>query len=251
MDMQAYIDEIKMKLGGNILKLEIDDQGLMQIMNSALREIQRYINTTKMVTLDLPQTGNMIDLSGRKPLYSFGKEIPSIKVSSVATVYRVTGDGVAAGSANMADPVYASQLQIMSGAGGLTNIGDWALNYASWNTLTQIKNTMSTDLAFRYDKSSECLYINFNLGKPKHITVEYVPRFDDVSEIVSDYWIDKLGRLALAMTKITLGRIRTRYEHSGGSWSMDGQLLLDEGNTELTELREHLTANADLFLPID
>jgi hypothetical protein len=74
-----------------------------------------------------------------------------------------------------------------------------------------MRNTTSTDLAFRYDKASNKLYINIASNNPITITIEYVPRYDSVEEVVSDYWIDILMKLALAITKITVGRIRSRY----------------------------------------
>lgn len=236
MNMQSYISDIKLKLGGGLLDLELTDAQFESIVNSAFREIQRYINTTKLITLDVPRDKNVINFS-------------DFKVSSVVAVYRVVSNEM--GNTNMADPVYASQLQILSGAGGAYNIQDWTYNYAAWNTLGQIKNTMSTDLMFRYDKSNENLYINFNSGKPNKVTIEYIPRYDDVSEVVSDYWIDKLLNLSLALAKVTIGRIRSRYTQSNAQWSHDGEILLEEGNTELTNIREQLVNNSDIFLPID
>lgn len=73
---------------------------------------------------------------------------------------------------------------------------------------------MSTDLAFRFDKHTNRLYINIAYNKPNYITIEYVPRYNDVSQIVSDYWIDMLIRLAVALTKVTVGTIRRRYTQS-------------------------------------
>ena len=86
---------------------------------------------------------------------------------------------------------------------------------------------------------------------PKNITLEYVPRYDNVEEITSDYWIDMLMKMCVALTKVTLGRIRTRYTQSNALWVQDGQQILEEGNTELNELRQHLVTNMNLFLPID
>ena len=78
------------------------------------------------------------------------------------------------------DPMLASQWQLMSGTGNLYNFQDYALDYASWNTLLQIRNTTSTDLAFLYDKHTNQLYINISTSIPQKITIEYVPRFDNV-----------------------------------------------------------------------
>ena len=106
-----------------------------------------------------------------------------------------------------------------------------------------MRNTMSTDLAFRYDRYTNKFYINTVDGHPSMITIEYVPRFDNVEEILSDFWIDMIIRLSVALTKVTLGRIRSRYVQSNALWSQDGDTLLQEGNAELTDLREKLVAS--------
>ena len=51
MDMQGYISEIKLKLTGGILDLELEDSVLEQIVNAAFREIQRYIDSTLLATI--------------------------------------------------------------------------------------------------------------------------------------------------------------------------------------------------------
>lgn len=53
------------------------------------------------------------------------------------------------------------------------------------------------------------------------------------------------------MTKVVLGRIRTRFTQSNALWTQDGDKMLEEGNTELKELREVLRANSNLVYPID
>jgi hypothetical protein len=57
--------------------------------------------------------------------------------------------------------------------------------------------------------------------------------------------------MCVALTKITLGRIRTRFSQSNALWAQDGEKLLEEGNTELKELREILRTNANLAYSID
>lgn len=60
-----------------------------------------------------------------------------------------------------------------------------------------------------------------------------------------------LMRLSVALTKVTLGRIRTRYTQSNALWIQDGQQMLDEGTRELEELRGYLQTNTQLSYPID
>ena len=51
MDMQAVKDEVLLKLTGDVVSMELSDATLTKIINSALREIQRYIDTFKMITV--------------------------------------------------------------------------------------------------------------------------------------------------------------------------------------------------------
>ncbi len=111
----------------------------------------------------------------------------------------------------MADPIYMAQWQIFAGNGANYNTDAWAYNYAAWNTALQMRNTISTDLSFRFDRDKQQLYINCAFDTPERITIEFVPRYNDVSQVKSDYWIDNLVRLSTALAKTIVGRIRTRY----------------------------------------
>lgn len=239
MTLQSYIDEVKLKLTGNILNLEIKDEVITQIIYSSFREMQRYIDTTKYATIPFR---SCIDLS-------------KAKVNSVAGVYRVESmaalnGGAVDGGYKTADPMYLAQWQMLSGNGMVYNLDNFAYNYGAYNTALQIRNTMSTDLAYRYDRHSGMLYIN-TIDKPYAITIEYVPRYDTVEEIVSDYWIDVLVRLSVANAKVAIGRIRTRYKQSNAQWEQDGDTILEEGNNELTALREQLEQSSQLCYPVD
>ena len=237
MDLAAYRDEIKLKLTGNVLDLELTDSTIDALINSSLREIQRYIDTTKMITI--PYTA-CIDMS-------------PYNVSSVSRVFRAEGYGVGesgTGEAIRYDPMYMGMWQMMSGNGNLYNISDWSYNYAAWNEALQIRNTLSTDLLFIYDKTGNKLYINCGFDHPQNITIEYVPRFNDVSEITSDFWIDMLINLAVAQAKVTVGRIRSRYTQTNALWAQDTNIL-QEGLDELADLRDRMKQATYLQYPID
>lgn len=237
MEIEACREEIRLKLTGGVLDLELDDKALDSVINAAFREIQRYICSTKFITLPYK---SCIDLS-------------EYKVSSVSNIYRTTGYGVSSDttSSSLSDPMYIAAWQMLGGNGNVGYISNWALNYSAWNTMLQIRNTLSTDLAFQFDRSTQQLYINGAYDAPTNITIEYIPRYDDVSEIVDDYWIDMLMRLAVALAKVTVGRIRSRFTQSNAIWSQDGERLLEEGNAELTEIRTYLQNNTMLTYPID
>ena len=136
MQREAYRDEIKLQLSGGLLELEIDDETIDKIINAAFREIQRYIDTTYLITIP----------------YSPCIDLSEYKINSISQIYRANGYMVTSGeTTGMVDPMYAAQWQLLSGAGGLYNTNNFALNIASYNTLLQMRNTLSTDLAFYYD----------------------------------------------------------------------------------------------------
>jgi hypothetical protein len=237
MKLEEYIENIKLEITGGVLELEIPDETLAKVVKNALREVQRFIDSTQLMTVPF---ASCIDLNGSP-------------ISSVTKLYRTSGytGDQAGGFSTIADPTYAQMWMTFTNAGTMYNLNDYILNYASYNTLLQIKNTVSTDLSFKYDKSENKLYINSAYDVPTMITIEYVPKYDDVDEIKSDYWIDILQRLSIAMTKQILGRIRTRYKVNSSQWTQDGDQMLAEGTEELNKIRELLTTNSQVIYPID
>lgn len=94
------------------------------------------------------------------------------------------------------------------------------------------------------------MYINCSFDKPQFITIEYVPRYDSVDQIVSDFWIDILSRLSLAICKQVIGRIRKKYTQSNALWSLDTDIL-QEGIEEEKELQELMRKSSQLTYPVD
>jgi hypothetical protein len=237
MQLKNYIEEIKLELTGGVLELEITDNTLASIVNRALREVQRYIDIPKLITVPYAEC---IDLTGWKH-------------SSIVKVYRTEGY---TGNTNMNtdipnDPMYMQQWMIYSNGGSMYNLDNYVMNYLSYNTMLQMRNTLSTDMAFKEDKLGNKLYINCAYDAPKQITIEYIPVYDSVEEIEDDYWTDVIQKLSVALTKVTLGRIRSKFTQSNSLWTLDGETLLNEGNTELQEIRASLKDNMTFMYPID
>ena len=106
MDRQAYKEEIKFQLGGGVLELELDDAAMDALLNSAMREVQRYISTTKLVTVPFKQC---IDFTGAG-------------VYAVTNVFRTTNDVNGTGAEDtdgMVDPMWAMQWQMVSAPGNM------------------------------------------------------------------------------------------------------------------------------------
>lgn len=240
MKLEELLDEIKLELTGYVLDMEITDETLVSVVKKSLRELERFWDETTMITIPF---ASCIDLDGE-----FFKE----KVSSIVKVYRTEGFGESDSGISIAnDPLQMAQFAIFSNGGTMYNLQDYVMNYASWMTMYQIKNSMSTDLAFKEDRHNKKLYINKAMSTPSFITLEYIPKLRDVEDIQSDYWIDILIKYCVALTKVVLGRIRTRFTQSNPLWTQDGEKILEEGNTELKELRELLRLNSNMIYLID
>lgn len=119
------------------------------------------------------------------------------------------------------------------------------MNYINLNRIRQ--SIAGPNLDFREDKIHNKLYINFAAEMPAGLTLEYVPQIQTAEDIVGDYWVDILKRLSLAYAKIAIGRARTRFVQTGALWTDDGATILQEGTTELSELRQRLQEHNDFM----
>lgn len=236
MKLSDYISDIKLALTGGVLRLEISDEVIGQLVMKAFSEIQRYIDETRFV--EVP--------------YSSCIDLKDFKHSSITNVYRTKGTGIDTSDNPNAldDPMYF-QMWASYGFGGMYNLNNFLLNYGAFNTVQQIRNNQTTDMKFIEDKQGDKLYITSSIDKPDKVTIEYVPKFESVEEIKSDYWIDILKRMSMAQVKVTLGYIRTRVKVSNQPYSDDGETMRQEGLQELESLRETLRSNSQLIYPVD
>lgn len=238
MELQEYIDAIKLELTGGILTIELPDETIGQVVKKTLREVQRFIDETQIITVPF---ASCIDLS-------------ESSVSSVSRIFRtegLNGNTSESSTSSMVDPMYAQTWMAFTNGGTMYNLNDYLLNYMSYNTLLQLRNTASTDLSFKQDRHNNKLYINCDTNRPEKITIEFVPKFQDVNEVKSDYWIDIIQRLSIAQTKLILGRIRSRYTQSNALWAQDGDTMLSEATNEIKDIRDRLNENSQMIYPID
>ena len=218
MTMEQYVNDIAFKLGGQAVEVELSENGgIAMAVNAALQEIQTYIDTVKYATIPFAR---VIDLS-------------NYKVSSITQVLRANNMG---NETDLNDAFYLQQYRINSGINGMAD-------YRSYLLQRQIKNTLKTDLHYRWDEFTKRLYVSATFPEPTKITIVYIPKFETVDEVVSPFWIDKLKRLALALSKEALGRIRGKYKLSNALYELDGDQLLSEAQAELTAIRQELQAS--------
>lgn len=225
MKMSEIVEQVSFMLGlpanNNVEQLQIEQAVLI-----AFRELKRYMKTPVDKTvpfatrIDLDEVG----IKTKKVLYvqaaypRIGLTLSSIDSCNVFQVAASVNNysGIGQTSAINIDP-------IMSEMG-----------------MAQVRNTLSTDFQWKHDVMNNCIYCTHRDPRPGQVTVRYVPDFQDVSEIKSDTWLDYLIRMSEANMKKALGRARSKYTIEGSNVSLDGDVLLQEANTELEQIREEL-----------
>jgi hypothetical protein len=222
MTIAEYKEEILLKLGAPVVDVEIEEV-IERIIASSFKELKRYISVSKLLTIPYSQ---VIDLAPY----------------NVQTIHYILRDKDSGVNSNFNDAFYLATTLV-------SNTGYDISDYTRYLMIQQIKNTMRTDLD--YIHADDKLYISCTTPYPKNITIAYTPKYSCVEEVTDPYWEDMLQRLSLANSKIILGRIRGKYSNSTALYNLDGDKLLEEGRQELTELRQFLSDNFDLQMPID
>jgi hypothetical protein len=113
--------------------------------------------------------------------------------------------------------------------------------------MAQVRNTITTDFQWKHDVDNQVVYCTHRDPRPSVVTITYVPDYQDVSEIKSTRWQNYLVRMSLAYMKVALGRTRSKYTVEGSNVSLDGDILLQEGNSELEAIRTELEGKKNKF----
>ena len=225
MEMNEIVSQVNFMLGlpanKNVEGLQVETA--VQI---AFKELKRYIRTPVEKT---------VPYSTRMDLVSLG--IKTKKVLSVQAARPRTGLTLSTiDSGNVFQTAAAVNVYSAIGNASAINIDPIMTELA----MAQVRNTMGTDFQWRYDNLNQVIYCAHRDPRPALVTVRYVPDYQDVSELVGETWINYLIRMATANMKIALGRSRSKYRIEGSNVSLDGEILLQEGNEELDKIREEL-----------
>lgn len=225
MTMSEVVQEVAFILGLPSNQ-NVEDLQIEQAVNIAFRELKRYISTPVDKT---------VPFATRIDLKKAG--VDTVKVLNVyASKPRIGLTMSSIDSGNVFQVAAAVNTYSAIGQTSTINIDPIMTEMA----MAQVRNTLSTDFQWEYDRTNQCVYCTHRDPRPSMVTIRYVPDYKDVSEIVSPVWIDYLVRMSTANMKLALGRSRTKYTIEGSNVSLDGDILLNEANAELEKIREEL-----------
>lgn len=225
MKMNEIVSQVNFMLGLPANK-NVEDIQVESAVNIAFQELKRYMRTPVEKT---------VPFSTRMDLVKLG--ITTNKVLSVqASRPRIGLTLSTIDSGNVFQTAAAVNVYSAIGNASAINIDPLMTELG----MAQVRNTLSTDFQWRHDTLNQVIYCAHRDPVPSLVTVRYVPDYQDVSEIVGNTWINYLIRMSTANMKIALGRSRSKYRVEGSNVSLDGELLLQEGNEELDKMREEL-----------
>ena len=217
---KKIVQYIECQLGAQVLELELKPEDIKLIVEQAFEEVVHYMTDIYSVTVPYAQC---IDLS-------------KYNIDSVESVWRAS-DSILSGIPYMIPAMNYSNVT------GLFDISTYA------NALQTKRNLslLSTDMDFVWDKPNNKLFITANPNIPAYVTVNFKPEYFSVEDIREQHWETQVRKLALGMTKVVLGRIRSKYTSNSAKFQLDGQTLLAEGNAEIQAVRQFLDENKDVF----
>lgn len=233
MQMSEIVAQVGFELGlptsDNVESQQIETAVLI-----AFRELKRYIKTPVDKT---------VAYSPRIDLIKNG--IDTVNVLYVYAAYPRIGLTMSSIDSGNVFQV-AAAVNTYSAIGNTSSINiDPIMTEAA---MAQVRNTLSTDFQWKYDIDNQVVYCAHRDPRPTRVTIRYVPNYKDVSEIKNNVWIDYLIRLAEAHMKKSLGRARSKYTIEGSNVTLDGNILLDEANAELEQIREELSSRRSNFM---
>lgn len=236
MEMKEYVRQISFLLGfpssQNVENISIEDG-----INVAFQEMRRYLNKPTFITVPYATRIDFVQ-----------QNIHALKVKDVIPAYPRVGLSMGSiDSGNVFQLAAAANAWMGVGPASLVNIEPimTELGYA------QLRNTLTTERQWRYDKYNQVLYCTYRDPCPAVITIKYVPEIRDVSEIINPTHINYLLRMATAFCKIAIGRVRSKYKIEGSNVSNDGDTLLTEGNAELEAIRQELGSKTNRLVAIN
>lgn len=231
MTRDEYIEEVLISLGFPTVQVEIQSI-IGRLVDRAFREITKYVVETKYLTINYSTKGI---------------SLKDYDVESIILVLRTVNP---AGTPYFTDIFSLASMSLNASIGSNTN--SLLLNNYMYRTqLSQLKSTITTDMDFTYDTSSQILYLNAYYPLPDKVTLVYSPKLKEVSQIKDSYWEDYILRLSIALSKETLGRVRGKYDLSSSLYKLDADALLSEGITERDQIRSELKDEHDIAFPID
>lgn len=209
------ISRVKLMLGGSILKIEISDEDIRQLIDIALDTIRPYLTDYKYITVPYH---HYIDLSE----YNVSEVLRVMPGSNITSQY---GQG-----------------------------DEYNFDFTQWRMVDQMNLisrvdvvansvTPDIDISFDYDAETHILLVTPGITT-FDLTLECVPEVYSIEDIRDQTALKWIYLYTLALAKEVVGRIRSKAKSTNLPIELDGDTLLNEASTEKSVLENSLIADA-------
>lgn len=248
MTLEQYRMNVLTQLGAPLLDIEIaqdasgneDTTMIDRVIYVAFNELREYVDTPYFVTLNAPPVG---------PIDTTEYSIRAVQYVMRGTMNYWNAQTNIEGLLWSPLATFMTQSENM----GYSNYSqaNFLQDYIASLHYKQLRNTLNQDLDYTFDSVNQKLYIYQQIPRAPQITIAFNKRYEAVEELEEPYWINMLTRLATAYAKIVVGRIRSKFKMTAAPYTLDGEALISEGTSEITEIRTFLNDNNNIFIPRD
>lgn len=225
MKMEDYEAAVKFGFGGDIIETELDGS-YPQIIEEALRQAKVYMKESRIKT------------------YPWAKVIDTTndRILRVQRIFRGTASDLSAAGANINDPagfdLWLGSAVIGQGA-NYAGVYSFAQQFSRLSKYQQIFNSIGSDIDYKYNYAEKKLYPISN-RPPSSFTIYYVLDYDNVEQVEAPEWQNMIVRLAIAIGKMTLGKIRGSWKQTSPLHETNAAEYVSEGNAEYALVVEEM-----------
>lgn len=204
-DIDKAVRRIKLLMGGQVVRLEICDDDIKDILELAYDKIKPYITDTKYHTYE----------------YAAAVDVSNEGFIDIIKAWHTTQNIISTQRLFDFETIKLGRSQIVH------------------NVLATYP-LINDEINFRYIPEEGMLYMDSESSYQGLFTVEgtVCPELADLKDERAKQWI---FNYALANVKLVLGRIRSKYRPQGIPVELDGDTLLNEAQTEIQQLEQDLT----------
>ena len=213
-NVRSYIETM---LGKSKVSIELTDDDFNQIINQALEKLRPYYSGVRYIQVD--GTNSPIDVS-------------SHNIIEVVAIYDIGNDGI---------PQLQSQMFLNPGVFVYnTNFRDNYISYLTYSKLASAYQNINIS-SWKFDHVHQLLY----LTKNKPMVLKALVELRAVTDIEEKcQWVAWFKDHCLALAKIAVGRMRSKYTLSNAQYQLDGNIILQEGISEKQRLEEEMWTKA-------
>lgn len=225
MTMDEYKNAVSLAFGAGIVETEIDDS-LEVFIEEALRQAKAYMKETRIKT------------------YNWGKVIDTKedRILRVERIFRGTASDLSASGANINDPsgfdIWLGSAVIGQGVVG-SGMYQFAQQFSRISKYQKMFNSLGSDIDYKYVYAEKKLYPISN-RPPSQFTILYVLDYDNIEQVEAPEWQNMIIRLAIALGKMTLGKIRGSWRQTSALHETNASEYVAEGNAEYLQVIEEM-----------